>query len=281
MLERTADKALPVRLISLIALCSLFVLLLILFGCSTEKNDDEVTNESVVLYVKDGAVLLADIETEAVYFPYIPEGGLFSQEGEKIDVSELVPGDIVSVVGNGIMAESYPAQYPGITRIDVIGFDDALVSQYDYIIARVFAEDDPDEVPTAQVEYTIEDVGSITVALEAFSYMITGSGDPQVSDGSCLAEDGTVLEGVPDMVINDTNEVMVSFSRDIDEASVMCIPLDEVQGKGLVADSNNAYGIVFDKASSSLTFDVNAGHLYTLDVSFENGEASYSFVVKS
>lgn len=281
MLERTANKTLPVRLISLIALCSLFVLLLILFGCSTEKNDDEVTNESVVLYVKDGAVLFADIETEAVYFPYIPEGGLFSQEGEKIDVSELVPGDIVSVVGNGIMAESYPAQYPGITRIDVIGFDDALVSQYDYIIARVFAEDDPDEVPTAQVEYTIEDVGSITVALEAFSYMITGSGDPQVSDGSCLAEDGTVLEGVPDMVINDTNEVTVSFSRDIDEASVMCIPLDEVQGKGLVADSNNAYGIVFDKASSSLTFDVNAGHLYTLDVSFENGEASYSFVVKS
>ncbi len=281
MLERTANKTLPVRLISLIALCSLFVLLLILFGCSTEKNDDEVTNESVVLYVKDGAVLLADIETEAVYFPYIPEGSLFSQEGEKIDVSELVPGDIVSVVGNGIMAESYPAQYPGITRIDVIGFDDALVSQYDYIIARVFAEDDPDEVPTAQVEYTIEDVGSITVALEAFSYMITGSGDPQVSDGSCLAEDGTVLEGVPDMVINDTNEVTVSFSRDIDEASVMCIPLDEVQGKGLVADSNNAYGIVFDKASSSLTFDVNAGHLYTLDVSFENGEASYSFVVKS
>lgn len=281
MLERTANKTLPVRLISLIALCSLFALLLILLGCSTEKNDDEVTNESVVLYVKDGAVLLADIETEAVYFPYIPEGGLFSQEGEKIDVSELVPGDIVSVVGNGIMAESYPAQYPGITRIDVIGFDDALVSQYDYIIARVFAEDDPDEVPTAQVEYTIEDVGSITVALEAFSYMITGSGDPQVSDGSCLAEDGTVLEGVPDMVINDTNEVTVSFSRDIDEASVMCIPLDEVQGKGLVADNNNAYSIVFDKASSSLTFDVNAGHLYTLDVSFENGEASYSFVVKS
>lgn len=281
MRERTANKTLPVRLISLIALCSLFVLLLILFGCSTEKNDDEVTNESVVLYVKDGAVLLADIETEAVYFPYIPEGGLFSQEGEKIDVSELVPGDIVSVVGNGIMAESYPAQYPGITRIDVIGFDDALVSQYDYIIARVFAEDDPDEVPTAQVEYTIEDIGSITVALEAFSYMITGSSDPQVSDGSCLAEDGTVLEGVPDMVINDTNEVTVSFSRDIDEASVMCIPLDEVQGKGLVADSNNAYSIVFDKASSSLTFDVNAGHLYTLDVSFENGEASYSFVVKS
>ena len=36
------------------------------------------------------------------------------------DEEALVAGNIVQVTGNGIMLESYPGQYPGITKVEVI-----------------------------------------------------------------------------------------------------------------------------------------------------------------
>lgn len=260
--------------------CCVAVLLLC-SGCSQgDGGTEEVTNDSVVLYVKNDSVLMADLDTESVYFPYIPANGLFGEDGQPIQISDLTPGDLVVVTVNGAMAESYPAQYPGITRIEVVGFDDSYVAQYDYIISRVFPDVDPSEVPTAAAEYDVPDVGSITIALDAHAYSIQTPNGEESADGAITTEDGIVLEGVPDMVIADTDSVRVSFSVDITEASVLCMPTEDVSGVGLVADLGSEYSITFDDEADALSFSVDPGNLYTVIIQFEGGDAAYSFIVK-
>lgn len=254
--------------------------LLSLGGCGQPAQEEEISDESIVLYVKDDTVLMADIQTEAVYFPFIPEGALFAQNGDAIEAADLVPGDIVVVTGNGAMAESYPAQYPGITRIQVIGFDDSSLSQYDYIVSRVFAEADPNEVPSASIEYDVEDIGNITVAVDAYAYTIEGTDGTIAADGAFASAEGVVFEGVPDMVISDTDHATVSFTADVTEAVVTCIPTADVPDVGLVADLPSGYSIPFELDPSSLSLTVEPGHLYNLLVRFDNGEASYAFIVK-
>ena len=260
--------------------CCLGVLLFCT-GCSqSDEASDEVTNNSVVLYVDDDTVLMADTDTEAVYFPYIPSNGLYGEDGQPLAIADLEPGDLVVVTGNGAMAEIYQAQYPGITRIDVVGFDDSYVSEYDYIISRIFPDADPSEVPTAFAEYDIEDVGNITIALDAHSYSIQTPNGEISEDGQIITDEGLVLEGVPDMVITDTNYVRVGFSTTISEASVTCIPTEEVDGVGLVADVDDEYSITFDSSDDEVSFNVIAGNLYTVIIQCEAGEAAYSFIVK-
>lgn len=52
-------------------------------------------------------------------------------------------GNIVQVTGNGIMLESYPGQYPGITKVEVIETGSpADAEQYADIVDTVFAAPD-------------------------------------------------------------------------------------------------------------------------------------------
>ena len=75
----------------------------------SEDNMDEFVSTAMVVTFGDGEVLFVDQETGTPYYPTLPEG-----------TPELTAGNIVRVSGNGIMLESYPAQYPGITDVEVI-----------------------------------------------------------------------------------------------------------------------------------------------------------------
>lgn len=60
-----------------------------------------------------------DPGTGTLFTSVIPEKQLFDQEGTKqklIKMEKLVSGDILKLYGQGVMLESYPAQYPGVTK---------------------------------------------------------------------------------------------------------------------------------------------------------------------
>ncbi len=62
-----------------------------------------------------------------------------NNEGEKITVQELKPGDILKITYNGIILESYPAQI-GASAIEVIGHN-ILIDGYLSIIDDIWQED--------------------------------------------------------------------------------------------------------------------------------------------
>ena len=73
---------------------------------------------------------------------------------KKITSEILKAGDYVDVYGDGIMLESYPGQYPGVSKMVVTGEGTAdEVKQYQDVIDMVFAEPDTSTVPTVGVVY--------------------------------------------------------------------------------------------------------------------------------
>lgn len=104
---------------------------------------EEHVSTALVAWASGDQVLFVDQATESPYLPTLPE-----------DAPELAAGNVVRVTGNGIMLESYPAQYPGITQVEVIEEgtpEDA--ERYADLVARLCPPKDPAEPPSAAVEY--------------------------------------------------------------------------------------------------------------------------------
>ena len=45
---------------------------------------------------------------------------ILDENGKQITWQELKRGNLLDIYGDGIMLESYPGQYPGVTRIKVV-----------------------------------------------------------------------------------------------------------------------------------------------------------------
>ena len=282
------------KAISLIGAAALLMCSLV--ACSPASNDASSSSsvsmsvseaqgeaqQAIVLHVEDGVALFADKDTEGVYFPGLPEGQIFGLDGETITVDQLEPGNIVEVVGNGIMLESYPGQYPGITRIAVVekGSPEN-ITPYQDVIAQVFAESDPYAVALGHVDYTT-DQASVSVALDPVSSMWDSADGFRIAqDGAVYDADGTILESVPDARIEDATQATVGFDKVLTDIQVTAQPLTRTSadGKMLVVIDNNDIQLVSIEQTGAKTavFTMEPGNLYTINGFFENGSATYSF----
>ena len=67
---------------------------------------------------EDGHLMVGE-GTGNVFTVTMPEN-IQDKTGKKISEDDLNRGDIVAIYGDGIMLESYPGQYPGVTKIKVV-----------------------------------------------------------------------------------------------------------------------------------------------------------------
>ena len=81
-----------------------------------EKKTEEPYMEAVYLKDEQGNSIFVQTDTEMVFFGTIPQE-LYDEKEKKITEEDLHSGDVVKIWGNGAIAQSYPAQYPGITKI--------------------------------------------------------------------------------------------------------------------------------------------------------------------
>ena len=85
------------------------------------EEDAMFESEALVIASDETGLLFVDTKTETPYTPGdLAQARIVGTNGEEISASDLARGNLVRVVGNGIILESYPAQYPGITRVEVI-----------------------------------------------------------------------------------------------------------------------------------------------------------------
>lgn len=74
------------------------------------------------LYLSDDGEenpLVVDLDTGAVFVVTMPDK-ILDQNGKKITWKDLKKGNVLKIYGDGIMLESYPGQYPGVTKIKVV-----------------------------------------------------------------------------------------------------------------------------------------------------------------
>lgn len=98
------------------AVGAVLLILIIMIAAAAIRNGYPL--KAVYLEKEDGDGIFVNLTAEYPFTGTIPEGELYDEAGGEITEQDLNSGDVVNIYGNGIMAESYPAQYHGITKIE-------------------------------------------------------------------------------------------------------------------------------------------------------------------
>ena len=83
-------------------------------------EENSAVQHCILLAGKNGTWLLADRDNGNVFTVEIPSD-LTDESGKKISSEILKAADYVDVYGDGIMLQSYPGQYPGVSKMVVTG----------------------------------------------------------------------------------------------------------------------------------------------------------------
>lgn len=87
---------------------------------SQKVQEDEGEYISAIYVVTEGILkmqVFVDIEQGTIFTAPIPDEGIYSEDDKPVSGDVLENGDMVKIYGDGIMAESFPGQYNGVTKI--------------------------------------------------------------------------------------------------------------------------------------------------------------------
>ena len=122
---------------------------------AADSNRAEEVQKAVFLAEDSGLWYLGDLEHGNIYVTHTPSDTLYDENGNAIDPSEIKKGDFLQVEGDGIMLNSYPGQYPGISRImRISGGTEADAEKFDEELSQILPEKDPSEIPFLNLCYT-------------------------------------------------------------------------------------------------------------------------------
>lgn len=262
-------------------------------GADAMRASDEQVSTAMVVMQSGTSVLFVDQQTETPYFPTLPEGAVLDEQGKPMADADLAVGNIVQVTGNGIMLESYPGQYPGIYKVQVLEQGNpADADKYAEVVEAVSSEGavDLNEVPTGSLEYRT-DMAAVTSRLDAYrSDFATDSLDAgavesaAVAAGSPFADDGTLLDGVMDARVEGPTEATVSFlpaplsvqvsrvEMGKTDSGVPTVDLSRLDGSAQAVPSSAS-----DAAAGAVAFTIEPGYFYFVTATFEAGAADYGF----
>ena len=120
------------------------------------------------------------------------------------------------------MLESYPGQYPGVTRIVVTkqGTEED-AEKYESLVDEVYQEPDPSEPPYLNLEYRTKEAVVSAVADRGgytWSYTDENGEDQEVSVDAAFVLEWDTLN---DIRLNEKTDVLLYFSREAKDVSVI------------------------------------------------------------
>ena len=205
------------------AAAAMFLSGCLLWGCGTGHTGADLPEESAM-----EAMVLTD-PSGNLYF-VDDQGGLFTAdipeimtdpEGQEVSADTLSAGDRVELYGDGMMQESYPGMYPGVTRLVLVREgtpEDA--AGYQHLIQEIYEETDPSEPPSMNLEY-IEGEIATAVILTAGSYEWNYT-DAQGEGQSVIACGPHVLEwkGLGEVQLSGPAELRLYSAIEMESVSV-------------------------------------------------------------
>ena len=179
-------------------------------GCQS-RGEEEKPIEAMYIEKGDDFQIFVDTSTDVLFDAYIPEG-----------TEELTTGDLVKIYGDGLMLESYPGQYPGVTRIVVTkqGTEED-AEKYESLVDEVYQEPDPSEPPYLNLEYRTKEAVVSAVADRGgytWSYTDENGEDQEVSVDAAFVLEWDTLN---DIRLNEKTDVLLYFSREAKDVSVI------------------------------------------------------------
>ena len=112
-------------IIGMVVLIAIFAVMGGAFWNMVGEQAQQEANAIPAIYIETGEFLKTGIfvntETGAIFSAKVPEEGIYNKKGKLISDDVLENGDEVKIYGDGIMLESFPGQYPGVTKIQRTG----------------------------------------------------------------------------------------------------------------------------------------------------------------
>lgn len=279
-------------------LWGLLVLVILLAGLTvvvmkmSQTAKENIIRAMYVPYGESGSYVMIDIENGTVFTVNMPES-IFDINGEKMEPSDLKKGNILDIYGNGIMAESYPGQYMGVTEIHVVEEgkpEDA--DQYQQIIDGLYFEPDPAQIPYLSATYRTEQA-IVTVAIPNGSY----SWSYENENGQTTeveADSAHVLmweeELLGDVSIGEATDVELAFDKKPKEVQVSRWEAQYRDDQDYLNDNPDGETVELTTDEEAVTSSVQKvtkwilkaepGYIYRVKAIWENGMVEYGFLTK-
>ena len=243
-------------------------------------SDSGNTMQAVYLKKENGNSLFVNLEAEYPFTGTIPEGELYDEKGGKIKEQDLKNGDVVNIYGNGIMAQSYPAQYHGITKIErTEQASQKYTQKYGHYLDDLFPEKDPAQLPYLNVCYT-DELASVAVMIpEALSYTWTYE---ENGERTTITTDAPhILQTEPTEVTKLSEPMSMELEFDEKPESIQILSWDDSllgQYQDSTAEIQEGTSVeVQENEKGNPEFTAQPGCVYLVQGQWENGIVDYSF----
>ena len=238
--------------------------------------------KAVYLEKEDGNSIFVNLTAEYPFTGTIPEGELYDEEGKKITEQDLNNGDVVNIYGNGIMAESYPAQYHGITKIErTEQANQKYIQEYGHYLDEFFIEKDPAQLPYLNVCYSDDLVSAAVMIPEAFSY--TWTYEENGESRTITTDAPHILQTEPTEVTKLSEPLKMELQFDEKPERVQLLSWDDSllgQYRDSAAQIPEGTPVeVQENENGNPEFTAHPGCVYLVQGQWENGTADYGFRV--
>ena len=244
------------------------------------KADSGYTMQAVYLKKEDGNNIFVELENDMPFTGKIPQEELYDENGEKITEQDLNNGDVLNIYGNGIMAQSYPGQYNGISKIERTEQENQeYIEEYSHFLDEFFVEKEPSQRPELNVCYT-DDLAAVTVMIpEALGYTWTYE---ENGEGNTITTDAPhILQTNPTEVTKLSEPMKMELMFDVKPESVQILSWEDSL-LGQYQDSANQIPDgtpveVQENEEGNPEFTAQPGCVYLVQGQWENGTADYGF----
>ncbi|MDD2959956.1 MAG: hypothetical protein PHR92_15805 [Lachnospiraceae bacterium] len=262
--------------IILAAVLAAAVILAIIWG--TAKDKSKGLQAMYVPYGEGSYVMIE--QTNGNVFTVPDYEKILDLEKNEIEMSDLQKGDILDIYGSGIMAESYPGQYMGVTEMRLVKRgvpSDA--DRYQDIIDSIYTPAEPNEKPTLSLDYATE-LARVSVAAQNSSYSWTWeeNGQSKSEDVDGVHPLQMKKENIADVIVSEPVDITLSFSSLPQTVKVTKWPLSELgtdadsDGEAVKADGSGTEGWTLNS--------LEPGYLYSVEGTWEQGSVRYEFYLE-
>ena len=257
------------------------------FSSEEPQEDTQIQGDyalkAVYLEKEDGNSIFVNLTDEYPFDGNIPEGELYDEKGEKITQEDLNSGDVLNIWGNGVIAESYPAQYNGITKMErTEQSNQEYIDKYGHYLEELFVEKDPSELPYLNVCYTDELADATVMIPDPLSYTWTYT-DESGESRTVTTDAAHVLQTEP-VEVKKISEPMTMelYFDEVPESAELLVWDDTLLGQYQDSTDQIPEGTAVEvtkNGKGNLEFTAQPGSVYLVQGQWDQGTVEYGFHV--
>lgn len=259
------------------------------FSSEEPQEENQVQGEyalkAVYLEKEDGNSIFVNLTEEYPFDGNIPEGELYDEDGEKITQEDLNSGDVLNIWENGVIAESYPAQYNGITKMErTEQSNQEYIDRYGHYLEELFVEKDPSELPYLNVCYRDELADAAVMIPDPLSYTWTYTDES--GESRTVTTDGAHVLHTEPVEVKKISEPMTMelYFDEVPESVELLVWDDTLLGQYQDSADQIPEGTAVEvtkNGKGNLEFNAQPGSVYLVQGQWEQGTAEYGFWVPS